>query len=277
MAPLDLFCEACGTPLKGDDGDGPRRSIDLGPVSAVSDRGRRRARNEDSFSVSSGAGRCAAVVCDGVATTERAGDAAIIAASAALEEMTRALADPETWTAAVTRSIAEAQTALCAQSSPGGALFEGCTTIVAALAGPGRVVVANVGDSRAYWVGRDGASTLLTRDDTWVREALAAGWPEVDVMGSGRAHELTAWLGTDAGSVQPHVTECCPTAGGLVVVCTDGLWNYAESPEQIAALVVDGAGAATVAEEMVAFALERGGDDNVTVAVMEVPDKGTTG
>jgi serine/threonine protein phosphatase PrpC len=269
----DRFCEACGTPLEGTDSDATRRLVDLGRVAAVSDRGLRRARNEDAFSISAGPGGSAVVVCDGVATTERSGDAAVTAASAARVELDRGLSDPDGWVEAVARSVEAAQDALCARSPGGRPLFDGCTTIVAALIRPGRVVVANVGDSRAYWVGRHGSGMLLTTDDSWVREALAAGLPDKEVRASGRAHELTGWLGVDAGAVAPHVAEYRPADTGLVVVCTDGLWNYAEAPQQLASLVGNRAGAANVAGEMVAFALERGGEDNVTVAVAEVPDK----
>ena len=273
VTPLDQFCEACGASVEVPGGDGARREEQQGQIAAVSDRGHRRARNEDAFSITSHAGVSAAVVCDGVATTARAADASVTAASTALAELTGALADPGTWTEAVTRSVAAAQAALCDRSSDGAARFEGCTTIVSALVGPGRVVVANVGDSRGYWVGRDGSAVLLSTDDTWVREAVAAGMSDEEARASGRGHELTAWLGADAGTVEPHVSDYRPAGEGLLVVCTDGLWNYAESPAEISARVVDRAAPADVARDLVAFALERGGEDNVTVAVAAISEK----
>jgi serine/threonine protein phosphatase PrpC len=58
-----------------------------------------------------------------------------------------------------------------------------------------------------------------------------------------------------------------------VVVCTDGLWNYAESAEELASAVPADAGTHPLrcAQVLVRVALDRGGRDNVTVAVLPVP------
>jgi serine/threonine protein phosphatase PrpC len=55
-----------------------------------------------------------------------------------------------------------------------------------------------------------------------------------------------------------------------VVVCSDGLWNYAESAEEMARVVTADAGRRPLhcAQMLVGHALEGGGHDNVTVAVL---------
>jgi serine/threonine protein phosphatase PrpC len=62
---------------------------------------------------------------------------------------------------------------------------------------------------------------------------------------------------------------------GLVVVCSDGLWNYLPAAEDLAAAVTDGDEYDTglsrplaVARHLVQVALDAGGADNVTVAVV---------
>jgi serine/threonine protein phosphatase PrpC len=272
LAPLDRFCEACGAPTADLEADRARLELDLGAVAAVSDRGWIRKRNEDAFSICTESGFHSAVVCDGVATTEAADATAITAAQAAIAELRHAGPDPNTWSDVATRSVTAAQGALCAESGTGAPLFEGSTTIVVALTGPGRIVVANVGDSRAYWVGRDGSGRILTTDDTWVREALAAAVSEEQVRSSSRAHEITAWLGHDAGIVDPHLLDYCPAGEGLLVLCSDGLWNYADPPEVLVTLAAGLVGSpADVARQLAGFALDHGGADNVTVVVAEVP------
>jgi serine/threonine protein phosphatase PrpC len=62
---------------------------------------------------------------------------------------------------------------------------------------------------------------------------------------------------------------------GWLVVCSDGLWNYASTPEDLAAQV-DAAAAESdipveVAERLVRWANGQGGQDNVTVALARVP------
>ena len=55
------------------------------------------------------------------------------------------------------------------------------------------------------------------------------------------------------------------------MICSDGLWNYLPDPETLAVLIrgqpVE-ADALAIARSLVKFALQRGGDDNITVAVL---------
>jgi serine/threonine protein phosphatase PrpC len=85
-----------------------------------------------------------------------------------------------------------------------------------------------------------------------------------------RAHAITRWLGRDSNEIVPRVGELDLPGPGWVVVCSDGLWNYASSPdelgEQLAAAAID-ADPAAIAGRLVAWANSRGGKDNITVAL----------
>jgi serine/threonine protein phosphatase PrpC len=274
LNPSDLFCEACGEPtdlFTLTSAADSRKEEDHGATAAVSDRGRVRARNEDAYAVAAQGPDRAVVVCDGVATTNESWLAAAAAARAAMEQLRLGLGSSDAWTTVMGDAIRAAQAVLSTPSDEERTTFEGSTTIVAALARSGHVVVGNVGDSRAYWIGRNTPNVLLSRDDTWVREARENGISEDEVRVSRRAHEITAWLGPDLQRVDPHVVEIRPSDEGVVVVCSDGLWNYAESPDSIAALVAasDDAAPVGIARHLVQFALEAGGGDNVTVAVAD--------
>lgn len=272
MEPSDRFCEVCGAPGAGQGTDVGGRQEDLDAVAAVTDRGRVRPSNEDAFCIVVAGHYAAAVVCDGVATSARSAEAAGAAAEAAIGAIRDGLAEPERWKDLASRAVGAAQDALSAKSPAGDAVYAGATTIVVALAGPGRLVVANVGDSRAYWIGQDGEGRLLTTDDTWVREAIDSGIPEDEARSSEHAHEITAWLGEDAWMVEPHVVEHLPPASGRAVVCTDGLWNYADTGDAVASLIIDANERPTgIARQLTEYALRCGGADNVTVAVLDVP------
>jgi serine/threonine protein phosphatase PrpC len=267
VAGADRFCEACGSPLWAGQGL-DHRETDLGSVAAVSDRGPRRNLNEDYYAVEALNGLLLAVVCDGVATTEDAGMAAAAAARAALDRLMAGVQATPDLCELAHEAIAAAQDALAPAAWP--TLPQGSTTITLAVVHAGEIVVANVGDSRAYWLDDDGGNLLLSVDDSWENLAVAAGWPESVARDPSRRHELTAWLGPDADPVAPHVIRHRPDAGGLLVLCSDGLWNYTERPDSLGELAGQSPDRrpAGVARHLVQAAIEAGGADNVTVAVL---------
>jgi serine/threonine protein phosphatase PrpC len=240
-------------------------------VAAVSDRGLHRQHNDDYYAIEAVDGRLLAVVCDGVASTDDAGPTAAAAAWAAMERLT-AGAPATDWSALAQEAVARAQEAVLPAAELSGDA-DGSTTLTLALVRPGEVVVANVGDSRAYWLGDDGRNLLLSVDDSWQNFATAAGFPESVARDPSRLHEITAWLGPDAEMVAPHVVRHSPDGGGLVVLCSDGLWNYVEPPDSLGALVGKSADRrpASVARHLVQAAIDAGGADNVTVVVLAIP------
>lgn len=70
--------------------------------------------------------------------------------------------------------------------------------------------------------------------------------------------------------IEPDVRSRDLAGPGLVLLCSDGLWNYAPKPTDIAAVIRvarDETDAAEVSRLLVNYALARGGQDNVSVAV----------
>jgi PPM family protein phosphatase len=220
------------------------------------------------------------VVCDGVSSSARAEEASSVAAKTACDALAHFARSPdishETTSSALAASIRAAHLAICAENAtrPGTGDLPG-TTIVAALVYRRRLTVGWVGDSRAYWVGAKGAE-LLTLDHSWVNEALARG--EItrgeDVTGP-LAHTITRCLGPlEVGDVPSEVEPDVRTrelpGPGLVLLCSDGLWNYVNDPADMLAMVRSAgerASAAAVVRVMMNYALARGGQDNVSVAV----------
>jgi serine/threonine protein phosphatase PrpC len=146
-------------------------------------------------------------------------------------------------------------------------------TLVGAIAAGGLLVVGWVGDSRVYWVPEDRSNppARLTEDDSWAAQMVAAGlMNEAEAYADERAHAITGWLGADAYELEPHTASFKPDRPGLVVVCTDGLWNYAESAAEMAAAVPPEAYERPLhgAQVLVGHALDGGGHDNVTVALL---------
>ncbi|MER0245900.1 PP2C family serine/threonine-protein phosphatase, partial [Streptomyces sp. HSW2009] len=282
----DGYCENCGhaQPRERD-----HMEEELAFVAAASDRGLRHRRNEDSFTLSEaelpdGSPAVVAVVCDGVSSATRPDDAAAAAARVAGERLLTALpqgthpqqAMHEAIIAAADAVSALALEARPAQRDPHRHENAPACTIVSAVVASGILTVGWIGDSRAYWVPDDRATPAarLTEDDSWAAQMVAAGLlSEEEAYADERAHAITGWLGADAYEIEPHTAAFKPDRPGVVVVCTDGLWNYAESAPEMAAAVPAHARARPMesARSLVGFALEGGGHDNVTVAVVPFP------
>jgi len=273
----DGFCGQCGRaqPARRD-----RMECDLGMVAGVSDRGKHRARNEDSMAFARvGTQAVVAVVCDGVASSERADQASQVAVDAALGVLAGAVLDETDLTAANADAVASAMATVTELAA--GAEVPGTApscTYVSAVITPESLTVGWVGDSRAYWLSAGGEtpSRRLTTDDTVAAQLVAAGMDEEDASRVYNAHALSSWIGADAGEVRPHVMTMAPAGPGVVVLCSDGLWNYLPEADDLAAKLSTNAGPLAAATELTELALELGGHDNVTVVVVPVPLEAAT-
>jgi PPM family protein phosphatase len=315
IRPEDRFCEACGAPIED-----PAVSLETAPGSSgppaagagaadapdelehlelafddmagISDRGLRRARNEDALALArvDGPGARVMVVCDGVSTSTQPARAAQAAAEATLCHLVAAVGlGHSNHEQVMKEAVNVAQSAVCRvpYEHPAGQESDGpgrdgaaddhgppATTLVAAMLMNGRVTLGWVGDSRAYFVG-PGEAWQLSHDDTWLEEVIQ---PHLVGEGGGavalRAHVLTRWLGSDQeGDPEVSITTFLLPAEGILLLCSDGLWNYAPTPSQIRELV-SGLGAGStplqLTRGLVEFARGAGGADNVTVAVATV-------
>jgi serine/threonine protein phosphatase PrpC len=269
---------AAGDPLLVTDGV-PRdhQELELGGLAGVTDRGLRHQRNEDAMALATAATAggpvMIMVVCDGVSTADRPDEASLAAARAAAEELLAAIQAGTSRPEASVRAAAAAREAVAALA--GGGESPAATFVSAVVAG-GTITVCWLGDSRAYWLdaGDEGSARLLTRDDSLAEEMVALGlMPEAEALTSPQAHVVTRWIGPDADALVPHVTEFSPPGPGVLMLCSDGLWNYAPDAGTLAGLAMPGALADPLAAAagLVEFALDAGGMDNITVALAPYP------
>lgn len=271
----DGFCEDCG---RAQPAGRDRMEAEFGAVVGVSDKGRRRARNEDSmaFGVVSGESTVVAVVCDGVATSDRADSASQAAVDEATDVLLNAVlegGDLEVATKAAVAKAIEVVSALADPAVPGTA--PSCTYVSAVITAEA-AVVGWVGDSRIYWLGLgDEAtdSTVLTSDDTVAAELMAEGMNEAEALAVHQAHALSKWIGADAGEIEPGVRTFSPTGPGLVLLCSDGLWNYLPEARALTdALPADAlTDPMSAAKELTELALRLGGHDNITTVLVPFP------
>lgn len=237
--------------------------FDLGAVAGVSDRGRVRARNEDALAAAVLLpGTVVAIVCDGVGSAERADEAAQLAADTALDRIVDCLMAGKAARESVVDGYAAAFDAVRGLAQPVSVdLAPSCTFVAAVVTHD--VTVGWVGDSRAYWLAGKRCQQL-TVDDTPHARLLAAGLSEREASAAVNAHALSRWVGADAEPGPPNVTTLAVGEPGVLLLCSDGLWNHVPRP-------VLPAGPAA----LVAAALELGGEDNITAVTVPYPTPGS--
>jgi serine/threonine protein phosphatase PrpC len=258
------------------------QEIDLRLMAGVTDRGLRHKQNEDAMELAvvptADGPVLVAVVCDGVSTSARPQDASLAAAQAAarvLRAAAEAGTDLSEASAEAVRAAVEAVSGLA--DSPGEV---GSATFISAAATRDAVTLCWVGDSRAYWLAAEPADAQqLTRDDSLAQEMVSLGLlPEEEALESPQAHVVTRWVGADPAEARPHVTRFEPPGTGVVLLCSDGLWNYQPEAPGLAGLAMPGAQTDPLgsARALVQFAIDAGGRDNITAALIPFPP-GTSG
>ena len=161
--------------------------------------------------------------------------------------------------------------AVAATGDPSGDSPPSCTFVAAAVERD-LVVVGVVGDSRAYWLPDAGEPAVLTVDDSWAAQEIAAGTAREEAESGPQAHAITRWLGVDSPDQVPRLSTLEVDGPGWLLLCSDGLWNYCSEPGAIGQVVrtaLDGAGGepGAACEALVAWANAQGGHDNITVVL----------
>lgn len=277
----DGFCTRCGARARS-----PRDHWTESPsdwVGGVCDKGIVHRRNEDAMALSSTAGEGFAVlvVCDGV-TTAPESDRASLAASRAACDLLGGVPRPVGSFPAQANAWAPLLDAACAAANAetvGVAHALGdppeppsCTFVAAVVSGD-VLAVAWCGDSRAYWLDDDPRrAEQLSVDHSIGTDLIRGGMSREEAERDPTSHTITRWLGADSVDPHPEYRAMRIDRPGFVAVVSDGMWNYASTPAELRALldaaIADGATTPTaLAESLAAVANDRGGHDNVTVAL----------
>jgi len=252
-------------------------------VGGVCDKGVVHAANEDAMALSATPDGSLAilVVCDGVTSAPHSDRAALAASRAACSHLT-AVAAPRSdsvaaavsyWSDALRGAAAEANAAAVGVAHTLGDPSEppSCT-FVAAVVADDLVTVAWCGDSRAYWLPDEGEARQLTLDHSLGTELMASGKSREEAEADPGFHTITRWLGADSVDHSPEFASQSIEGAGWLLVCSDGLWNYASALTEMRTLLLDliasvGSDPVPLAEAMVDWANAAGGHDNITAAL----------
>ena len=227
----------------------------------ITHRGAVRQQNQDAYAVRElEDGRGLAVVCDGMGGA-RAGN---VASSMAVELFMRKLEeqgqpgdDPQKWlkTAAAHANDGVFQKAVEDPDCTGMG-----TTLVAALAGNGKAVLLNEGDSRA-------GITRITRDHSLVEDMVQRGELTRE---QARNHPHKNLITRALGAEPVLLADCFEqnvAPGDYLLLCSDGLSNVV-TDQEILYEVIHGGEDEACCQRLLDVALHRGAPDNVTVVLM---------
>ena len=140
------------------------------------------------------------------------------------------------------------------------------TTLVAALEAGPEILIASVGDSRAY-VYQGNELIGITEDQTWVHEVgRRLGIDEVSLRTHPMRHVLTMAIGVSP-ELRVHSYALKPQAGAEVLLCSDGLHGVVN--EDIIAEALAGNGSLeSKCRKLVEAARAAGGPDNITAVLL---------
>lgn len=142
------------------------------------------------------------------------------------------------------------------------------TTLTAAILEKERLVIAQVGDSRAYLL-HNGRLQQLTRDHSLMADMIEAGQlTEAEARVHPNRSVITRAIGSDP-HMQPDLYELNVKTGDRLLLCSDGICTMIED-STIQAIMRQAASAQECADQLVEAALDAGGFDNATAVVVDV-------
>lgn len=229
----------------------------------ISDAGCVRTNNEDYYLIAPDFGLY--VVADGMGGAQAGEHASKLAAETVRESVSMSQSTrPET----LLRAFEEANRRVLRAAAADSKLEGMGTTLVAALQSGGELLIASVGDSRAYIL--DGGELfIITEDQTWVHEVgRRLGLDDAALKVHPMRHVLTMAIGVSA-QLRVHTYAVKVTRGLQLLLCSDGLHGVVNEDAIFETLSGDGP-LEQKCHALIESAKQGGGPDNITAVLLRV-------
>jgi len=227
----------------------------------ISDPGCVRNNNEDYYLLSPQTGLY--VVADGMGGAQ-AGEHA---SKLAVETLADVIGNGEkSGSEMLARAFQEANQRVMSAAATDASLEGMGTTLVAALESGPEVLIASVGDSRAY-VYQSGELIVITEDQTWVHEVgRRLGIDEISLRTHPMRHVLTMAIGVSP-ELRVHSYALTPQPGDQILLSSDGLHGVVDASVIAEALAGNG-DLESKCRHLIEAAKQAGGPDNITVVLL---------
>ncbi len=238
---------------------------------ALSDKGRIRSNNEDSYAVGSfNDGSVWAVVCDGMGGASGGTVASKMCTESVTEHISKAYREGASVSFIknlLMSAVISANVEVFEKSREDVSLNGMGTTVVAAIVKAESAIIAHVGDSRAYLL-RNGSLRQITKDHSMVQYMVDLGQiTEEEAHTHPDRNVITRAVGVDE-DIKVDIDIVDVEDGDLFIICTDGFSGFV-SDSQVLEIADECENSQELSERLVNAANNNGGRDNITVAVVE--------
>lgn len=233
-------------------------------ANAITNRGLVRKKNEDSFLVDKRRGLF--MVADGMGG-HKGGEVASKMAIELIDRMFNIQNNTKDYEQLLKEVIEKANYRIYEESQMRSDCSDMGTTLTTTFINKDSLLIAHIGDSRVYLI-RDKKIYQLTEDHSLVGELLRNG-EITSEMAQKHPHRniLTRALGTES-KVEIDMQNYKLKQGDLLLLCTDGLTNLVNEKEILQVISKKEGNLERSTKELVNLALERGGNDNITVILV---------
>jgi len=235
-------------------------------VCGLTDIGKKRRLNQDVY-LSTTAGHTALlVVCDGMGGVTSGEIAAEISANAFIETASNMINSGAGTSESMAQGAAEACRRVREDTIAHPERYGmGTTLTAAAINDGGLTTVANIGDSRAYHLGKHGIRRI-TEDHSYVAELVRHGAITEAVARIHPKRNLITRAVTGAEIIKPDIFNLTLSEGDHLLICSDGLHGVL-SDNEIFDVISSGGSPESVCRDLIDKTLYRGAPDNVTVLI----------
>lgn len=240
-------------------------------ITALTDIGKHRKRNEDSVRVGKTESLIYAIVADGMGG-HKAGE---VASSLAVDmiEKELLLLDPkkDNIINKLKGAYIDANSKIYEYAEENQKVLGMGTTLVLAVITDDKLLIANVGDSRAYMIGNDGI-LQISKDHSYVQQLVDSGAiTKEQAMNHPKRNYITRAMGTEEGIKTDVFVK--DYNGEIVLLCSDGLCGLVTDNE-ILDIIRNNTDLEITAKELIETANQKGGIDNITVALLRRKNNG---
>lgn len=240
------------------------------------DTGKVRAVNEDAMATFDSPNGRVVVVCDGMGG-QNAGDVASQLAVTVIQDILsdNMFPSPEE---AITRSVMAANQAILRRAAQDDFLSGMGSTCVMVIIKDGQVYYGSVGDSRIYYIA-GGSIRQITKDQSYVQTLVDEGRISKEAAEHHQdKNQITNALGIE-NMIPPVICQMpiTPEPGSVFVLCTDGLSGMVNNNTILNTVINRNLSLNERAAQLVNLANAAGGEDNITVQLIEFPEGAATG